>query len=162
MKQHHLIASVLAALTTLPLSLTAGEKEKVVPLSEVPAPVAAAFEKHAAGGKIVKVEQDEENGKITYEAQIKVKDAVSEVSVDAKGKLVSVEDVIPLAEVPAAVRAAIEKEAGEGKAEKVERVKEGGKTTYEAVIAAKGKREEVVFSETGKVVQRENKNGQKD
>jgi uncharacterized membrane protein YkoI len=163
MKDNRIIAAIVAAaLSIIPFSLEAEEKEAVVKLSEIPAAAAAALEKHAAGGQIVKVEKDEENGKISYEAQIKTASGVSEVSVDASGALLSVEDVIALAAAPEAVRTAIEKEAAEGKVEKLERVKEGGKTSYEALIAKKGKREEVVFSESGQVVEREKKTGKKE
>jgi uncharacterized membrane protein YkoI len=163
MKTHRLTTAFAAAiLITAPLSLKAEEKEKTVKLSEIPEAAAAALKKHAAGGQIVKVEQDEEKQKISYEAKIKTKSGESEVTVNANGKLLSVEDVIAPADAPAAVRAALEKESAGGTVEKIERVKEGGKTTFEAVIATKGKREEVVFSETGNVVGRESKTGKKD
>jgi uncharacterized membrane protein YkoI len=164
MNPKHIIAPLVAAtLSIIPLNLKAEEKEKVVKLSEIPAAAAKALQSHSADGKIVKVEQDEEKGKISYEAKIETKSGgVSEVTVDASGKLLSVEDVITLAGAPEVVRAAIEKEAAGGKVEKIERVKEDGKTTYEALIASKDKREEVVFSEKGKVVEREDKNRKKD
>jgi|GEM_PF-1155100 len=162
--KHHVIAALLAAaLITIPVALQAEDKEKPVKLSEIPAAAATAIEKRVAGGQIVKVERDEEDGKVSYEARIKsAAGKISEVTVDATGKLLAVEDVIGLSEAPAAVRTAIEKETTGGKVEKLERVKEGGKTTYEALISARGKREEVVFSDTGKVTGRENKTGKKD
>jgi uncharacterized membrane protein YkoI len=163
MKQHIITAILATTLTTVPVSLHAEDKEKPVKLSEIPAAASAAIQKHVAGGQIVKVEQDEEKGKVSYEARIKsASGKVSEVTVNATGKLLAVEDVIDLTEAPGAVRTAIEKEAAGGKVEKVERVKEDGKTTYEALISANGKREEVVFSDAGKVVERENKTGKKD
>ncbi|EDY17594.1 conserved hypothetical protein [Chthoniobacter flavus Ellin428] len=163
MKNHIIAALFAAAFTTIPVSVKAGESEKAVKLSDLPAAAAAALEKHAAGGQIVKVEQDEENGKISFEAKIKsAAGKISEVSVNAAGKLLAVEDVIELSAAPEAVRTAIEKEATGGKVEKLERVTEDGKTTYEALISANAKRREVVFSSAGKVVERENKTGKKD
>jgi len=162
--KHHVTAALLAAaLVTLPVALKAEDKEIPVKLSEIPVAAATAIEKHVGGGQIVKVERDEEKGKVSYEAKIKsAAGKISEVTVDVTGKLLAVEDVIDLSEAPAAVRAAVEKEATGGKVEKFERVKEDGKTTYEALILAKGKREEVVFSDMGKVTGRENKTGKKD
>jgi uncharacterized membrane protein YkoI len=162
MKTHITAAIAVAILISTPFPLKAEEREKTVKLSEIPEAAAAALKKYASGGEIVKVEQDEEKQKVSYEAKIKTKSGVTEVTVDANGKLLSLEDVIAVADAPAAVRAAIEKEAAGGTVEKVERVKEGGKTTFEAVIASKGKREEIVFSETGNVVGRESKTGKKD
>ena len=45
---------------------------------------------------------------------------------------------------------------------KLERITEGGKVSYEVLISTKGKREEIKFASDGKVLERENKTGSKD
>lgn len=165
MKNHQIITTFAISALTFGFAFTsnaAEEKEKIVKLSEIPAAAAAAIQKLAAGGKIIQVEEAKENGKVTYEAGIKSSGKVREVTVDAKGRLLSEEEVIALADAPKPVQATIEKEAAGGKIEKIERIKEGGKINYEALISSKNKREEIVLSEKGKVVERENKKGAKD
>ena len=76
---------------------------------------------------------------------------------DAEGKIVSVEKVIALSDVPEAVRKTIEANSAGGKVEKVEHIEEGGKVTYEALVTKDGKREEIVISPDGKVTEREDK-----
>ena len=75
-----------------------------------------------------------------------------EITVSPAGKLLGEESEIALANAPEAVRTAIGKHAAGAKIGKVERVKEGGKVTYEAVINVKGKKHEVEISGKGKVL----------
>lgn len=46
-----------------------GEKETVVSITQVPAPVRAAIEKVTTGSKIKSIEKIERNGKVTYEVE---------------------------------------------------------------------------------------------
>jgi hypothetical protein len=56
----------------------------------------------------------------------------------------------------------MEREHPGGKIEKFERITEGKKVSYEALISSKGKREEIKFDGKGKVIEREDKTGSKD
>jgi hypothetical protein len=87
---------------------------------------------------------------------------VHDVTVDEKGKLVSDEETIPASQAPKNIREAIEREFPGAKIEKFERIKEGGKTNYEALLSGGKKREEIKFSQDGKVLEREDKTGDKD
>jgi len=62
---------------------------------------------------------------------------------------------ITMDQLPAAVRATIEKEAAGGKVEEVEKETEHGATFYEAEIVKKGKGSYVHVAEDGKVLKRE-------
>ena len=159
MKTVHLPTIAAAAIFALisPGNVRAVDAEKIIPMSRLPEAAAHAIEKHAGGAKISKVSKETDDGKIAYEATTSLHGRTREISVDAEGRLLSDEQTIGLAAAPKAVRSAIEKKGG--KVEKLECVKEDGKTQYEALISSEGKRQEVIFSEAGKVVKIEDKKG---
>ncbi|MEA3187612.1 MAG: hypothetical protein QOD99_1442 [Chthoniobacter sp.] len=137
--------------------------ERTMTLGKIPAAAAQAIQKFSAGAKVTKVSQESDAGKTVYESTLVKGGRVREVSVDAKGNLVSDEKVIQLSEAPEAVRKTIEMNAAGGKVEKLEQVTEGGKETFEAlIISGRGKREEIVMTPRGKVVEREDKTKEKD
>ncbi len=81
------IATVLTLGAWTPLSAEE-EKEETMKMSDVPEAVQKAFQKEAAGGKIVRVEKEENN----YEAVIKKHGKEWGVEVSADGKVVSRHD----------------------------------------------------------------------
>lgn len=72
-----------------------------------------------------------------------------DLSVDAKGTILSVEEEVSIDSLPVAAKAAIEKQAAGGKVAKVEKVTGEGKLFYEAAISAKGKKFEIKIAEDG-------------
>ena len=156
--------TIVALSAGLCLSAWAAEKatEQDVSFEKIPAAAAKTLKEHAGGAKITNVSQEKDAGKMVYEATFTAKGRQHDVTVDENGKLISDEEVVPLSEAPAAVRAAIEKEAPGAKIEKFERIKEGGKISYEALLSSKGKREEIKFDDKGKVLEREDKTGEND
>lgn len=158
------------SITTIVLSAAlcswagAAEKstEEKVSIEKIPAAAAKALKEHAGDAKITNLSKEKEEGKTVYEATYTKKSRVHDVTVNEAGKLLSDEEVVPVSEAPEAVRAAIEKEAPGGKIQKFERIKEGGKVSYEALISSKDKREEIKFDSKGKVLEREDKTHDKD
>jgi uncharacterized membrane protein YkoI len=140
----------------------AESKEERVTLEGIPAAAAKTLKAQAGGEKITGVSKEKEEGKIIFEASFTKKGRAHDVTVDESGKLVSDEETIPLAEAPEAVRAALEKEHPGGKVEKMERISERGKTSFEALVSSKRKREEIKFDPRGKVIEREDKTGSKE
>jgi uncharacterized membrane protein YkoI len=138
-----------------------GSETKVL-LDKIPAAAAKALKEQAGDEKITNLSKEKDDGKTVYEATFTRKGRVHDVTVGEDGKLISDEETIPTSEAPKAVLAAIEKEAPGGKIEKLERIKEGGKVSYEALISAKGRREEIKFDAKGKVLEREDKGKGKD
>jgi hypothetical protein len=154
--------SVLTAVCALTLSVSsvhAAERHQTVKLSSIPAPAAHALEKSAHGGTITEVEKEKEAGQVVYEAKIESKGRVREVTVDAAGNVQKVEHVIALADVPRAARHAIEAEAKGAEVIKVERVIKDRETTYKAIVLRGHKREKIVVSSRGKLLEREVKKG---
>jgi len=152
------LGSSLLLLTAFCLRATAAEDaEQKVSLDKIPPAAAKAIKDLTGGVKITNLSKEKDEGKVVFEAQFSAKGHVHEVTVDEKGKLVSDEKVIEISEAPAPVQKAIEHEAAGGKVEKLERIDEGGKVSFEALIATKGKRTEIKFDGKGKELGRENK-----
>jgi uncharacterized membrane protein YkoI len=155
--------TIIALGTALCFSALAADTEEKVPsLDKLPAAVAKALKQQAGDSKITDLSKEKEEGKTVYEATFKKNGRVHDVTVDEEGKLVSDEETIPTSEAPEAIRDAIEREHPGGKIEKLERITEGKKISYEALLSSKGKREEIKFDTKGKVIEREDKTGSKD
>jgi len=140
----------LAALAAVPaLAAETKIKEK-----DLPPAVQQAVKQHSQGATVVGFAKEVENGKTLYEAEMKVGERTKDVTFDADGKVVSVEEQVALESVPAPARAAIEKAAGKGKVGIVETVTEGGVTFYEAQIKTGAKSSEVKVDAAGKPVKK--------
>jgi uncharacterized membrane protein YkoI len=87
-----------------------------------------------------------------YEAELKVNGHSKDITFDAQGQIVSVEEETPVQQIPGAAREAIQKAAAKGKVLQVETVTEGGKTFYEAQIKTAGKKSEVKVDATGQPI----------
>jgi len=160
------IITIVAVSAGLSLSAWAAEVkegvEEKVSLEKIPAPAAKTLKEHAGDAKITNLSREKDEGKIVFEASFKKNGRAHDVTVDEHGKLISDEEVVPLSEAPDAVRASLEKEHPGGKIQKFERIKEGGKVSYEALISSKSKREEIKVDSKGKVLEREDKTHDKD
>jgi hypothetical protein len=157
------IIATTAFTLALCLSAWAAESgEEKVSLDKVPPSVSKSLQQHAGGEKITNVSREKEDGKTVYEGTFKKNGRVHDLTVDENGKLVSDEETIPASEAPPAIQEAIKREHPEGKIQKLERITEGRKISYEALISGKGKREEIKFDEKGKVLEREDKSGSKE
>lgn len=161
MKLTHILT--LAAAVALPHFIFAEEEEdKPVKFDELPAAVAKAIKKAAGDAKLDKIILGDEDGTPAYEAIWKAGGHQHEIAVANDGNVLSLEEIITLAEAPEAVRAAIVKKAVENKVLEVEKVVEKGKTKYEATIQKDKAKEEVSFDAAGKVLERENPDAEKD
>jgi len=109
-------------------------QEKKVRMRDLPRAVQQAVKQHSKGTKLRGLTQETKNGNTFYEAELEVSGRTRDVTFDASGKLVSVEEEVAIDSIPAAAREAIQKAAGPHKITLVESVTEGGKTVYEAHI----------------------------
>ncbi len=69
-----------------------------------------------------------------YQVNTRVNGKYHDLVIDDSGRLVAVKDETDLASLPAAAKSSIEKEAASSKIVTLEKVTEGGQTTYGAVI----------------------------
>ena len=156
------------------LSAWAGEekaKEEKVTLDQVPAAVKETLLKEVKDGKITEIERETEGEVVTYEADAVIGGKKCEITVAADGKLISNrpaddeddddgddddEDddgvTVTLDQVPAAVKATIEKAAQGGKITEIEREGEGDKAVYEADVTIEGKEYEIQVAADGKLI----------
>lgn len=124
-------------------------KEQKVTLQQLPAAVQAAVKEQSKGATVKGYAIETEDGKKVYEAELTVDGHAKDITFDAKGAIVSVEEETTLEKIPAPARAALEKAASNGKIVLVEVVNEGGKTSYEAQITRGKKTSEVAVDAAG-------------
>lgn len=155
MRASLIIAAVfLAAGIALGRSQEEGQ-EKKVRMQDLPPSVRQAVKQHSQGLKLRGLTQETKGGSVFYEAELDVKGRTRDVTFDASGKLVSVEEEVSIDSIPTAAREAIRKVAGKDKITLVESVTEGGRTVYEAHIQrGRGQpEEEIKVAAEGKPVQ---------
>jgi uncharacterized membrane protein YkoI len=126
--------------------------EQKVTLQQLPAAVQAAVGQQSRGATVKGLAIENSNGKRLYEAELTVDGHAKDISFDATGAIVSVEEETTLDRIPPPARAAIEKAAGSGTIRTVEVVTEGGKTSYEAQITTGTTTSEVVVDAAGRKV----------
>jgi uncharacterized membrane protein YkoI len=132
--------------------VSAQAAEKKIALKDVPPAVQQAIKAQSGGATLRGVSQEVEKGKTLYEAEFKIEGHSKDITFDEQGAIISVEEEVPLNQIPATARTAIEKAAGAGKVLEVEMVTEGGKTFYEAQISRDGKKSEVKVDASGVMV----------
>lgn len=116
----------------------------------LPAPVRKTLDTQTQGAKVEKHLQVSRSGKTYYEIELQVSGHKKEVVIEPSGELTKVEEVVPLNTVPAAVRAAIDKNTGRGKFVKVKTILTKGQlTAYEAVIDLDGVKTEFKLTPSG-------------
>ena len=151
MKSHKTLLLLTLGSTALLAASSARAGGKPVKPEDVPAPATAAIKKWAGEGKVTGIVIEKEGGQTVYEAAVKGPGAASrEVSVTAKGQVVSTEEIIAADQVPEAVRKAATEAAGAGKIVSWQRIVEGEVTTFEIKVERDGKSSEVEFTSDGK------------
>lgn len=93
--------------------------------------------------------KEAEAGKTRYEVETKVNGHSRDVSLDARGNLVEIEEETDIAAIPSAAREALTKLAAGGKMGKVETVTSGSAVSYETVVTRGGKHKEVAVNADG-------------
>ena len=130
-------------------------KERVVTVRELPEVGRQVRGKEAGAAKIGKIEKGTEDGKVVYEAEWEDKGAEVELTVAVDGTVLEreVEKEVSLDKVPAAVKAAILKAAGDHQVTEVEaKAKDGKVVSYEAEWRDGEKEVELKVDPTGKVL----------
>ena len=154
---HRRFGLVSSGLLCLILVMGAASQERKITRQEVPAPVLAAFEKAYPKARIVGFSEEEENGKLVYEVESKEGTVTRDVLYNADGTVIVVEERIAPADLPAAVRQAIQKEAPKGAIVRSEKLMRGQETEYEVVVKEGAKKTEILLNPAGKVLRREGK-----
>jgi uncharacterized membrane protein YkoI len=139
-----LIGSTLLAFS----AMTAGAAG--LQLKDLPAAARKTVQETLKGGEIKNISKEVEKGVTQYEVETMLNGKHRDFNVDAKGKLLVVEEETDLASIPAPAKDAIERKAAGGKIGMVELFIRGGETLYEAAFTSKGgKKHEVLVKADG-------------
>ncbi len=133
------------------LTLTAFAAETAVKMKDLPPAVQKTVAEQTKGAQIKGISKEVEKGKTTYEVETLLNGKSRDLTFDAAGTLVSVEEAVALETIPAAAKASIEKLAVGGEIKSVESVTKGQTVRYEAVIVKGLKKSEVVVAADGSV-----------
>jgi hypothetical protein len=141
----------LAFLTVVAISGLAGAAAKSLQVKDLPAAVQKTVQDTLKGGEIKNISKEVEKGVTQYEVETMLNGKHRDFNVDAKGKLVVVEEEVDMANIPATAKAAIEKKMAGGKLKMVETVDKGdGVMLYEASYTSKaGKNAAVLVKADG-------------
>src|SRR5579872_5570885 len=144
MKQICLAATIVLAVSSLGSAAS-------LKLTDLPVAVQKTVNETLKGGQIKSIGKEKEDGVTQYEVETMLNGKHRDFNVDAKGKLLVVEEEIDLASVPAAAKTAIEKKVAGGKLGMVEGVNKGdGVTLYEAAFTSKaGKKGAILVKADG-------------
>ena len=129
-----LLAVVFAWSALAAETAPAQNSETKVDLGDLPPAVQQAVKAQSQGATLRGVGKEVKDGVMLYEAELSVQGRTRDITFDAEGKVVMVEDQTTLNKIPAAARAAIQKAIGTGKLVLVEKVRKGEKTFYEGHI----------------------------
>jgi hypothetical protein len=138
-------------LTVVAISGLAGAAAKSLQVKDLPATVQKTVQETLKGAEIKNISKEVEKGVTQYEVETVLNGKHRDFNVDAKGKLIVVEEEVEMVGVPAAARVAIEKKMAGGKLKMVESVDKGdGLMLYEASYTSKaGKKAAVLVKADG-------------
>ncbi len=126
-----------------------------VSLSQIPSPARTTIEELTAGGEIKKIEKEEQDGKVIYDVEAKVKGKDVEYDVASDGKVLTREESIAYDLLPAKVKTAVQKYFGSAEGLKASREIEKGETFYEVEGSKAGSTIALKLTETGKIIEEE-------
>lgn len=128
-----------------------GDSERPVKMSQLPAAVQQTVREQSRGAHIRGLSVETENGVTSYEVELKVNGHSRDVLIDPSGAVVSIEEQVALASLPAEVKAAITR--GGGRVVLVESISKGGTIeAYEAHVRRGRKTVEIKVGPEGQSI----------
>ncbi len=144
-------AVIAATLGILTIGFQTRAQEKKLQRSELPPAVQKTVDEQSKGATVKGFSTEVEDGKKIYEVQLTVNGHGKDVSMDAQGHVLEIEEETSLESLPAAVRDGLTKAAGKGTIRKVESITKNGKlVAYEAAVKTGTKNSEVQVGPDGK------------
>jgi uncharacterized membrane protein YkoI len=131
------------ALTLVISPVKTRASEKRVSFDDLPPAVKETVQKETQRATVYGYSKEVEGGRTEYEVEMIVDGKSRDISIDPSGKIIEIEQEVPLEAVPAAAMAAISKWANGGSIQKVEEVKSDSETAYEAQILRYGNHREI-------------------
>ena len=118
--------------------------------AKAPAPVMEAFHKAYPQAKLKSVKQEKRNGKRVYELESTNASGSLDVLYSDKGELIEAEESMPVADLPAAVSAAVQAKHPKVKVVSAEKVTSPSGIKFEMIIQEGKKKKEVTLDSTGR------------
>jgi len=147
---HKLATSGILAILVSATSALAEEQE--IPCEAVPRAVRAAFEKAFPKATIKECSKEIEKGKTAYEISSTEGATRRDVLFYADGRLIVVEEAIPIESAPDPVQQAVRKLYPGGEIALAEKITRDGAVLYEFRVKHRGKQVEIVFDPSGNEV----------
>ena len=123
---------------------------KSLQLKDLPAEAQKTIQAELKGGEIKNISKETEHGVTQYEVETMLSGKHRDFEVDAKGKLLVVEEETSIDAIPEAAKAAILKKVAGGKVVMVETFQRGGEMLYEAEYTSKdGRKHELLVKADG-------------
>jgi hypothetical protein len=143
-------AFLAIAFSTSMIAVATACAESHMPCNTLPAAVLQHAKLETGDATVRGCVKAKENGKLTYEVET-LKDGKSkDITLDASGTILEVEQEVAVSRLPPAVSDAIAQAAHSRKIGKVESVtRQGAIASYETTITSNGERREVAFSPQG-------------
>ena len=127
-----------------------------VKVDQVPPAVRQVIEARTAGAEICYIKETEgEDGAVLYKVKYKKKPGCGKLEVNADGRLVEMEEPVTLDQLPAPVRATVERETAGGSIKELELEIEEDETFYEVEFYKDGREQELSVRPDGSVAKRE-------
>ena len=144
--------------TALAIGLTfsiAQAQEKKIKRAQLPPAVEKTVARESQGATIKGFATEVENGRRLYEAELTVNGHSKDISLDRTGKIVEVEEEVPMDSLPSTVQDALRKAAGSGTIELVESLTKNGKlVAYEGHVKTGTTRSEIQVGPNGEKLKR--------
>jgi hypothetical protein len=115
----------------------------------LPPVIAAAFHQAYPDARILNVSRERRDGKWVYEIESQDGPTRRDLIYDLAGNTLEIEEIIPADSVPAAVRAAVERDMKGATLVGAERVTRGTVTLYEVEIRRNGRRQYLTYDPDG-------------
>lgn len=153
--------SYLAAALLVTASLGAQEQEKKISKKELPAPVLAAFKKAYPKASIKGLNEEKKDGKTYFEIESKDGKLERDLLYLADGSVVEIEESVAVADLPAAVKGAVEAKYPKANMAKAEKVTKGTDVTYSVKVKTDKGKVTLDVDASGKILKEEKAGGKK-
>lgn len=141
--------TVVVVLASVPATILA--QEKSIQRSDLPSALRKAIDQQSKGAIVRGFSKETERGQVTYEAELTIKGHSKDVSMDAKGNVIEVEEQVSFDSLPDAVKRGLQAKADKGKIRNVESLTTHGQlVAYEARVVIGAKRFAIQVGPTGK------------
>ena len=146
------LKTVCAALLVIAVAMVSAieAQEKKIKREDLPPAVEKTVAEQSSGATIRGFSTEVEKGKRLYEVELTVNGHGKDISMDAKGNIVEMEEEVSMDSLTPAVKEGLMKAAGTGTIGKVESLMKNGKlVAYEAVVKHGKKRSEIQVGPNG-------------